>query len=88
MSQTRTARQGTQIIADGLRIGVIGAGLAEGEPAARLALRDSSATLDVLLRLGEHAQTARTRVTLLDAQDDPEVPGTGTVQLLIEDVAP
>lgn len=86
MGKIHEIRQGTQIVVDGLRIGVVGAGIAEGEPAARLALRDAKSVQDVVLRVGERAATSSKAVVLLAAVEDGIAPGTGAARIEISDL--
>lgn len=86
MSEQHAVRQGIQIVVDGLRIGVVGAGLAEGRPAARLALRDARSVQDVVLFVGDRAETSHKSVLLLDATEDEDVPGTGVAHVEISDL--
>lgn len=86
MSETFTIRQGTQVVIDDLRIGVVGAGLADGTLAARLVLRTQEGVQDVVLRVGERAETSRSSIALVSATEDSDVPGTGTAVVEVADL--
>lgn len=86
MSETFSIRQGAQVVIGDLRIGVVGAGLADGAPAARLALRTREGVQDVVLRVGERAETTRSSIALVAATEDPHVPGTGIAVVQVADL--
>lgn len=83
MTNDPTIRQGAQLTVEDLRIGVVAAGDTDGEPAARLLLRDDHKGKEVLLFRGQTYGFSDWEIELLGTEDDPTSPGTGSATLRV-----